>query len=272
MSRPVLAAAMLAALATFVAAQPSADLHDYVLFAGTTVKMKDAIILNGDVGVNALEGRLIAAHTFTAPDSVVAADEVRFDKEPANSLMQQLYANAVDSGPDGMPFATPIVADLAAGCGFPSPFQSCDEDAPVGVDPGITVTLQPGTYGTLRMRGTPAAAGVVELTGGTYVFCDLKLSRNAEIRALAPSTIEVIGKASFGPDTIFAPAAGLDASDLRLFASGSLVKFSRETFSEAHVCAPLGKLKMASGGTHVGMHVAASIKAQPVTLSLTSDD
>jgi len=273
MSRPALFAAILAlALATAVAAQPSADLHDYVLFAGTSIKMKDANILSGDVGVNAIEGRLIAAHTFSAPGSVVAADEVRFDKEPANSVMQQLYANLIDSGPDGMPFATPIVADLAAGCDFPSPFPGCDEDSPVGVDPGITVTLQPGTYGTVRMRGTPAAAGVIELTGGTYVFCDLKLSRNAEIHALAPSTIQIVDRASFGPNTVFGPAAGsgLEADDVQLFVAGSLVKFSRGAFSQANVCAPLGKLKMASEGMHVGMHVADSIKTQPVTLSLTA--
>src|SRR4030095_13919105 len=87
-------------------------------------------------------------------------------------------------------------------------FPGCDEFSPVGIDPGITVTLHPGTYGTLRMRGTPAAAGVIELAGGDYVFCDVKLSRNAEIRALAPSTIQVVDKASFGPDTSFGPAAG----------------------------------------------------------------
>jgi hypothetical protein len=274
MSRPVLSAAVLAvALATTVAAQPSADLHDYVLFAGTLIKMKEANVLNGDVGVNAFEGRLIAAHTFSAPGSVVAADEVRFDKEPANSVMQQLYANVVDLGPQGTPFATPIVADLAAGCDFPSPFPGCDELSPVGIDPGITVTLHPGTYGTLRMRGTPAAAGIVELTGGNYVFCDVKLSRNAEIRALAPSTIQVVDKASFGPNTVFGPAAGsgLGASDVPLFVAGALVKFSRGSFSQANVCAPGGKLKFAADGTHVGMHVADSIKAQPATLSLTPD-
>jgi hypothetical protein len=274
MSRPALFAAILAlASATTVAAQPSADLHDYVLFAGSIIKMKDANVLNGHVGVNAFEGRLIASHTFTAPGSVVTADEARFDKEPANSVMQQLYANVVVSGPEGMPFATPIVADLAAGCDFPSPFPGCDELSPVGVDPGLTVTLHPGTYGTLRMRGTPAAAGVIELTGGEYVFCDVKLSRNAEIHALAPSTIQVVDKASFGPNTVFGPAAGsgLEADDVRLFVAGSLVKFSRGAFSQANVCAPVGKLKMAADGTHVGMHVADSIKAQPVTLSLTAD-
>jgi hypothetical protein len=271
MSRSALFAALLgSALATTVAAQPSADLHDYVLFAGTSIKLKDANLLNGDVGVNAFEGWLIAAHTFSAPSSVVAADEVRFDKEPANSVMQQLYANVVDLGPDGMPFATPIVADLAAGCDFPSPFPGCNENSPVGVDPGITVTLHPGTYGTVRMRGTPAAAGVIELTGGAYVFCDLKLSRNAEIRALAPSTIQIVERASFGPNTSFAPDAGsgLGANDVQLFVAGSQVKFSRGAFSEANVCVPFGKLKMAADGTHVGMHVADSIKAQPVTLSL----
>ena len=274
MSRPALFAALVGlALVTTVAAQPSADPHDYVLFAGTSIKMKEANILNGHVGVNSFEGRLIAAHTFTAPSSVVAADEVRFDKEPANSVMQQLYANIVELGPEGMPFATPIVADLAEACDFPSPFPGCDEQSPVGVDPGITVTLHPGTYGTLRMRGTPAAAGVIELTGGTYVFCDLKLSRNAEIHALAPSTIKVVDRASFGPNTSFAPAAGsgLGADDVQLFVAGSLIKFSRGAFSQANVCVPFGKLRIAADGTHVGMHVADSIKTQPVTLLLTPE-
>ena len=66
-------------------------------------------------------------------------------------------------------------------------------------------------------------------------------------------------------------SSDLGASDVPLFVAGSLVKFSRGAVSQADVCVPFGTLKIAADGTHVGMHVADSIKTQPVTLSLTAE-
>jgi len=273
-SRTLRLAGMLAlALATEVAAQPSTNLNDYVLFATGTIKAKGPTISDGDVGVNATGGLLLAPQFFTAPNSVVASDRVRFDKSPSSTVLQQLYANIVEQyGPLPTPFTPPIIANVKAACGFPAPFPLCSPGVDVEVAAGATTPLPPGTYGKVRVHGTSVAAGALVLTGGTYTFCDLKVSRNSQLRVQTPSTVNVVGKASFGPSSFLGPdtGSGLVASDIQLYAAGSLVKLARDSFSEAHVCAPDAKLRMSQGGTHVGVYVASFIRTEEVTLDVGS--
>jgi hypothetical protein len=77
-----MAAVLMLLLAAPARAQPSTNLDDYVLFATTTLKTKGPTISDGDVGVNLFDGRLVAPRFFTAPNSIVAADRVRFDRTP----------------------------------------------------------------------------------------------------------------------------------------------------------------------------------------------
>jgi hypothetical protein len=259
------------ALATDVAAQPGTNINDYVLFATGAIKTKGPTISDGDVGVNDPDGRLLATRFFTAPNSVVASDRVRFDKNPSSTVLQQLYANVVEQfGPTATPFAPPIIADVKGACGFPNPVPPCAVGTTVDVPVGTTTTLPPGVYGNVRVHGTTLTAGVLLLTGGSYVFCDLKVSRSAELRVQAPATIDVVGKASFGPSSFFGPdtGSGLVASDVQLHVAGSLVKFARDSASNTRVCAPAAKLRMSEGGTHVGVYVAASIRTEEVTLDV----
>jgi hypothetical protein len=261
------------ALGTDAGAQPSPNVNDYVLFATTAIKAKSVTVSNGDVGVNDAGGRLVAPRSFTGASSVVASDIVRFDKDPTKTVLQQLFANVVEQGGTGaMSFTTPIIGDVAGACGFPAPFPPCGPGLDVDVAVGTTTVLAPGTYGRVRVHGSSLSAGSLVLTGGTYVFCDVKASSNAQLRVQAPSTIDVLGRVTFGPGTYFGPdtGSGLVSSDIQLYAAGPLVKLTRSSFSKARICAPMGKIKLATGGTHVGVHVGASIRAESVTLDVGS--
>jgi hypothetical protein len=261
------------ALVTDADAQPSSNLDDYVLFATGTIKTKGVVISDGDVGVNDPGGRLIAPRFFTGPNSVVASDRVRFDKNPSNTVLQQLYANVVEQyGPAPTPFTPPIIADVPLACGYPNPFPPCAVGVDVDVPVGTTTVLPPGSYGRVRVHGTAASSASLVLTGGTYVFCDLKVSRTAQLRVQNPSTIDVVGRVTFGPDTFFGPdtGSGLVASDIQLYAAGHLVKLTRNSFSNVHICAPNSKLRLSQGGTHIGVYVAGFIRTEEVELDVGS--
>jgi hypothetical protein len=253
-------------------AQPSANVDDYVLFAGGTLKTKGLTVADGGIGVNDAGGRLICRGALTAPSSMVAADRVRLDKTPGNTVVQQLFANIVEIGGTATPFSPPIVADVATACGFPAPFPVCAPGMDVDVPAGTTMNLAPGVYGKVRVHGSLLAAGVLVLNGGSYVVCDVKASRTAQLRVQTPTTLAVVGKVSLGPSAFFGPEAGsgLVASDIRLYANGPIVKLARQSYSEARLCAPSAKLKVSRGGTHIGSYVASYIRTQEVTLALGS--
>ena len=265
--------ALAAGLASSAAAQPSSNLNDYVLFATGTIKTKGPTISDGDVGVNVLGGRLLAPRYFTAPNSVVASDRVRFDKNPMNTVLEKLYANTIEQyGPAATPFTPPIIADVKAACGFPSPFPPCAVGTTVDVPTGTTTVLAPGVYGRVRVHGTSLSAGTLLLSGGTYTFCDVKVSRTAELRAQAPVTVNVVGKAAFGPNTFVGPdtGSGLVAGDIQFYVAGSLVKFTRNSKSNLRICAPDSKMRLSQGGTHVGVYVAGFIRTEEVQLLIGS--
>jgi hypothetical protein len=262
-----------AVLVAEVRAQPSTNINDYVLFAQTTIKTKGPTISDGDVGVNLSGGRLLATKFFMGPNSVVASDRVRFNKAPENTVLEHLYANIVEQyGPSATPFTPPIIADVKAACGFPVPFPSCAPGVDVDVPVGATTTLPPGVYGKVRVHGTQLSSGTLELTGGNYVFCDLKVSRKAQLQVQNPATVNVVGRVAFGPSSFLGPdtGSGLVASDIQFYAAGKIVKLTRESFSNARICAPDSKMRLTQGGTHIGVYVAGFIRTEEVTLSIGS--
>lgn len=267
-------AAVALALASDAAAAPSTNINDYVLFAVSTLKTKGPIVANGDIGVNISGGRLIAPRFLTAPNSVVASDRVRFDRNPMNTVYQQLYANIIEhyGPPNPTPFTPPIIADVKAACGYPIPFPSCAPGSPIDVAIGTTTNLGPGTYGKVRVHGTALSSGTLVLTGGNYVFCDLKVGRNADLQVAAPSTINVVGNVAFGVNSFLGPEAnsGLVASDIQVYAGGPVVKLTRSSYSNARICAPDTKMRLTQGGTHVGVYVANYIRTEVVNLDVGS--
>jgi len=184
-----------------------------------------------------------------------------------------LYANTIEQyGPPATPFTPPIIANVKAACGCPAPFPPCAVGTTVDVPTGTTTVLAPGVYGCVRLHGVSLSAGTLLLSGGTYTFCDVKVSSTAELRAQAPVTVNVVGKASFGPSTFVGPdtGSGLVASDIQFYVARSLVKFTRNSESNVRVCAPDSKLRMSQGGTHVGVYVAGFIRTEEVDLLVGS--
>ena len=65
-----------------------------------------------------------------------------------------------------------------------------------------------GVYGDLVLKGPPGAT--VELTGGDYVFCSIKVARRGRFHVSGPSTVSVVGDVAFENAVEVAPLGALD--------------------------------------------------------------
>jgi hypothetical protein len=246
-------------------AQPSTHLDDYVLFADVELRTKGLRLAGGDVGVN--QGSLFSGGTLDVPGSTVAAGSVRIG---SRSRCAALFANAVGrtgvACAPGVAFAVPIVPDVAAACGFPAPFPSCDPDADVTVGRDQTVTLPPGIYGDVLVRGGAGKPGRLEFTGGDYALCRLDAARDAELVFLAPAEVSVEGQIEAGNTTFTGPApgSGVGPLDVRLFSDGARVHFSRRSRVAARLCAPGATLFLTEGASIEGSFVARVIRTERI--------
>lgn len=244
-------------------AQPSTDLDTYALFAAERLSMKGLALLAGNVGVNA--GPLFVHDHLIAPASDVAADRVNV---PGAASCAQQFANAsAKTSPNcavvgGTP--VPIVGDVAAACGFPLQFPSCDPQQAVIVPPGGSITLPPGTYGDLVVTG----GATVSLGGGSYQFCSVRVARVARLEFFAQAELDVTGRVTIGPSAFAGPAqgSGLVPDDIQIFSAGPLVRFSRASQVQGRLCAPDASLRLTEGGSHAGTFIAARIGGERVTI------
>jgi cysteine-rich repeat protein len=261
-------------------AQPSSNLDDYVLFAEQSIRTKGLRVADGDIGVNQSGGRLDAPKfpAIAAPNSTVASDIVRIDE---SSQCMELFANTViRTGPScgpAMPFVTPIIADLQAACGFPDPFPACNPANPVVVKPGETRVLAPGVYGNVFVKSGSFSGvvipGTLELTGGVYVFCNLRAGRNSRILFDSASVVNVVGIVNIGNNTFTGPApgSGITADDIRFFVNGGSVHFSRISDVVMRLCAPFAKLKVTKGASLTGNFFAFQIRTEEIFFPICGD-
>jgi hypothetical protein len=270
----LVAAVSLGVLASGVRAQ-SSDLDDYVLFAEELLKPKALLVPCGSIGVNAPTGLLKQTSGITLTLGDCVANTARMDG--LGTIGGTLFAN-ITVNPTEPPTAfTPpvLVGTIAANCGFPGSFPVCNLAAPVTVDPGTTLSLPPGTYGNVMVKGgydefLVANPGILQLQGGTYTFCNVKLARFAEVRALAPVTLNVDGKLKMTSDNFFGPDAGSVASDVVVYVNGTKVRYSRDSTVKAEVCAPAAVCGLLAPGTHFGRVACRRIKAKEVTFTCAS--
>jgi hypothetical protein len=138
--------------------------------------------------------------------------------------------------------------DLAAACGFPTPFPACDaanevlvlagEDCAHGADvnPGNgRCDLAPGTYGKISVQ----TSGKLTLTGGQYVACSIAVSQSGEVNADAPAVLDVSGDVSVLNDASFGPPPGQDCGRITVHANGpGTVTFGRQVKVNGFFCAP----------------------------------
>jgi len=269
-------------LATIVASYPglaaaqSTTLSDYALFAERGFRTKGLTLSCGNVGVNRDGGKLIAPRYLTAPAEVVA-DIVKLSDE---SSVGQLYANLLlrGTGVSPLPWTPPILAtDIQTECGFPVPFPVCDASAPVTVTAGDTLSLPPGTYGEIKVKGgfdelgvpTP---GTLELTGGNYTFCGVKLGKFGEVRFQGPSTVHVATNLKMQANNYWGPAtgSGLGPDDITVYVAGSKVHYSRGSSVSAELCAPAAKCRLTKAGSHAGAVYCRDIRTEEITFVCTA--
>lgn len=252
-------------------AQPSSTLADYALLADTKFITKGLTVGCGDLGVNQPGGKLIAPRYLTVPGRV-ASNTVKLGTDAA---IGELYANLLlgRNPPPATPWTPPlIVPDIQTACGFPVPFPACNLANPVQVDAGTTTVLPPGAYGDVTVKGGfdefgVPLPGVLELGGGTYTFCSVKLGKFAEVRFTAPATVNVVTNLRMQATNRWGSAtgAGVTPDEIVVYVAGSKVNYSRSSQVEAQVCAPLAKCRLPKGGSHAGAVYCRFIRTEEIT-------
>ena len=263
----------LLAVARTAAAQPSSNLDDYVLFADEILKTDALLVPCGDIGVNAISGLFRETNGITVAGNCVG-NTARMD---GVGHCGALFANfTVNPTQPPVTFTPPVLSgSLASNCGFPPAPFGCDLAQPVTVNAGDTVTLPSGVYGNVTVKGgfdqfLAPNPGVLQLSGGTYVFCNVKLARFAEVRGLAPSELRIDGKLKMAASNFFGPDTGHVANDLTVFVNGTKVRYSRDSEVTAKVCAPEANCGLLDGGTHFGGTWCRRLKARDLTVTCGS--
>ena len=275
---------LLASSAAIAAPPLSRDLSSYVVFGLRNVGLKNIRVLGAcHTGVNCAQPNPnsscgVANHenAHYAEGSQIAADRAKFNRPGAE--VWQLFSNEVTTlanvtvaSPPIEPLAPlPILGDadgdgtascsvasgqcvvdagdLAAACGFPTPFPTCNAAnevlAMAGLDcvrgpdakPGnARCDLAPGTYGTISLQ----TGAKLTLTGGAYTLCALLISQSAEVIADAPATLDVSGDVRINNDASFGPAAGQECGKIVVRAAGpGSVTFGRQVKVNGYFCGP----------------------------------
>src|SRR5262249_35668572 len=177
------------------------------------------------------------------------------------------------SSPDGGGARSSGVFGVAAGCPPPS-VPDCDPSTPVTVPHGETMALAPGTYGDVVVESGGTGPGTLTLTVGHYVFCNLHVSRKANLFIDGPAEVDVVGtmRLDNGSSTgaaaqidqfwVFSPATACGAD---FFVAGDAVRVSRKAQIAASVCAPNAVLNAESSAALAGGFSAAAIRAPNVS-------
>ena len=268
----VLRCGALAALAALVvsgagAAQPSADLDTYAVFATASLRASGLRVLSGNVGVD--RGPLTIHGALDAADAVVAADVVRLGG-PARCAALFAATAATGDGAGCGPaqgFSLPIVADVAAACGLPAAVPACAPGRPVVVPRRGVRRLAPGTYGDVTVAGGPGMPGRLLLAGGDYVFCSMRLGRDAVLEADSAVQAFVTGDVLLGTGALARPAAGRDVRDLELLAGYGRITVARRALLAGVVCAPDALVRLADAARLEGRLVGGEIRAGRITAS-----
>jgi hypothetical protein len=253
-----------------VTAQPSSNLADYALFAETKLKTKGLTLACGDIGINRERGKLIARKFLTTPGTV-ASDIVKVgDGFAAGTLFANILVGKFQ--PAATPWTPPIIGDLAGACGFPNPFPACDPGNRVLVLAGTTTALPPGVYGDVTVKGGydefgEPLPGVLELGGGSYTFCGVKLARFADVRFTDPATVNVATNLRMQANNVWGPAegSGVTADQIAVYVAGSKVHYSRNAEVVARLCAPSAKCRLTNAGSHAGAVYCRFIRTEQIT-------
>lgn len=257
-----------------MAAAQSTDPEAYVVLARDGIRLTGLRMepgRGGHLGVLGERGSLVARHRFATGGYDVVAPVARFDGAASCGT---LYANDVRGATATCGSPRPYVRpfdDLRATCAFPDPFPTCDALAvPVVVRHDETRTLEPGTYGDLKVEGGGAGPGTLILLGGEYRFCNIRVGRRARIRTANPTTVFAEGVVTTSNSALVGPSedSGLGPKDFRVVVAGSRIRISRRGKFRGHVCAPNARMN-ATSAILTGRFVVASLRARSLTTELS---
>ncbi len=309
-SRSIVVPMVLAALAGVAHATTplSRDLSSYIVFGLRNVGLKNITVEGAcNTGVdcahpnpNSSCGVLDLENAHYADGSQIAADRAQFNRPGAS--VWQLFSNGVptpanvqvrygtiealaplpilgDVDGDGAPSCSVAsgqcvvdAGDLAAACGFPTPFPSCNAAAPavvvnagqdcVGAPDAVPgngrCDLPAGTYGKLSVQ----TSGKLTFVGGGYVLCALAVSQSAEVIADAPAVLDVGGDVTLGNDATFGPAPGQECGKITVHASGpGSFTFGRQLKVNGFFCAPERLMRLGHDNDLTGRFFADSVDA-----------
>ena len=275
--RARLALAAIAALAigrpvpaTAQTREMSRDMGSYVLFALEQMRTKGIRIGpgGGDVGVNGPDGMLSASshNEIIGPQSRVVANTVLMSSQ---ARCAALFANNVprvmpECGP-ARAATLPIIAEPRRASAFPDTFPACGGEV-VMVSSGSSQTVAPGTYGDLIVLG----AGTAMLSGGDYVFCNMRAGRNAHIMALGATTIHVQGDVNLSNGVFMGPesATAMSADDITVFVNGTSVHFSGSSDVHTRLYAPNAMMRLTHGTNIEGHFVARVVRTERITAGM----
>jgi hypothetical protein len=127
----------------------------------------------------------------------------------------------------------------------PIPTFTCGNELVI-VRRGETLSITPGTYGSLRVLN----GARLNLAPGTYVFCSIKVGREAQIAPRGPVTIDVEGTVRVGVDSHLEPDAGEPAAIVNV--AGKKIKLTQSAVVRAFFTAPNAQIRLGRGATVAG--------------------
>ena len=251
------------------AERPSADPGAYVVIAGDLLQTRGITVVEGDLAANA--GIMLIRRDIFAANSSVAANRVQFVGGFDSCTVGQLFANeGVEIGnPCGTPtaFQTPVLgpgsSDLRRACQFPNVAFPCDRNAPaLIVLPGDNVSLPPGEYGDVFVKGSAEGFTTLTLRGGDYSFCSLRTTRNTRLFFDAPATVKIAGDVRIGDRSFTgpSPAARGAPRDFRFFTIGDDISIRQRAELHATFCAPAGRAHIGPRVLLEGQMVAKQVR------------
>jgi hypothetical protein len=290
LGRMVLAAALAASTAQVASAGPPLrrDLAAFHIFGLRNVDLKN-YVLNGacNIGVDCAQPSSNSSCGVETQENVsydqgsqIAADVQKFNKPGAT--VWQVFTNKLSGAANvsiGLPPVEPLTplpilgdvngngnpscainggqcitdpGDMAAACGFPSPFPTCNVANPVLVLPNSDCViapdavpnnnicdLAPGNYGTINVQDN----GKLNFTGtpapGNYTFCSFNAGKGVQITADRPVVLNVSGDVAVNNNSSFGPAAGQNCGQITVNISGpGGFAFGRHGNFNGFFCAP----------------------------------
>lgn len=238
--------------------------NDYVLITETGVSFgRASSVVSGNVTVSASldDGAkgFFADRQFVSGDGAhVVSDRSRL-RGPASvyglfsndATLDQNVAVRAPCGPGACSFPVPVFSVYPELAAFSAGTQT------ITVPARSTMTLPPGDYGRLRLRGR----STVVFTGGVYTFSEIKSGRVARLLFAAPATVNVTGRMRLGVANVVGPIGPSPTlQDILFNVAGDQVRLRPRSTVSARIWAPDAALFIGFGGLIKGQLVAREAK------------